>query len=120
MAISSIIAVFTTNTLLKRKQYGVLIANGLTQKDITLCITAEITVIVFLSTLLAWVMKLAEFMRSTDLFREVLLTAHIQYTLPICLVIAVVLVVLATLIPAIKVFQYQPGELIGGNTNGNY
>ncbi len=120
MAISSIIAVFTTNTLLKRKQYGVLIANGLTQKDITLCIAAEITVIVFFSMLLAWVMKLAAFIRSTDLFREVLLTAHIQYTLPICFVIAVVLVFFATLIPAIKVFQYQPSELIGGNTNGNY
>lgn len=120
MAISSIIAVFTTNTLLKRKQYGVLIANGLTQKDIALCIATEITAIVFFSTLLAWMMKLAEFVRSTDLFREVLLTAHIQYTLPICFVVAVVLVVFATLIPAIKVFQYQPSELIGGNTNGNY
>lgn len=120
MAISSIIAVFTTNTLLKRKQYGVLIANGLTLKDIIVCIAAEITVIVFSGALLAWVMKLAEFMRSTDLFRNVLLTAHIQYTLPICLVIAVVLVIFATLFPAINVFQYQPSELIGGNTNGNY
>ncbi len=119
MAISSMIAVFTTNTLLKRKQYGILIANGLTLKDIAVCITAEITVIVFSSTVLAWVLKLAEFMRSTDLFWEVLLTAHIQYTLPVCLIVAVLLIALAALIPAIKVFQYQPGELIGGNTNGN-
>lgn len=120
MAISSIIAVFTTNILLKRKQYGVFIANGLTQKDIIFCIALEITVIVFLSTLFAWVIKLAEFMRSTDLFREVLFTAHVYFTLPICLVVAVILVLLATLLPAIKVFQYQPSELIGGNTNGNY
>lgn len=120
MAISSIIAVFTTNILLKRKQYGVFIANGLTQKDIIFCIAVEITVIVFLSTLFAWVIKLAEFMRSTDLFREVLFTAHVYFTLPICLVVAVILVLLATLLPAIKVFQYQPSELIGGNTNGNY
>lgn len=120
MAISSIVAVFTTNTLLKRKQYGVLIANGLTLQDIALCIATEITVIVFSSTLLAWVTKLTEFVRSTDLFREVLLTAHIQYTLPICFLIAAVLVVVATLIPALKVFQYQPSELIGGNSNGNY
>ena len=34
MAISSIIAVFTTNVLLKRKQYGVFIANGFTLKDV--------------------------------------------------------------------------------------
>lgn len=119
MSVSSIIAVFTTNTLLKRRQYGVLIANGLTLTDIAVCIAAEITVIVFSGTLLAWVIKLAEFLRSTDLFRQVLLTAHIQYTLPVCLLTAVVLVVFATLIPAIKVFQYQPSQLIGGNTNGN-
>jgi len=119
MAISSIIAVFTTNTLLKRKQYGVLIANGLTQKDIALCIATEITVIVFLSALLAWTIKLAELMQSTDLFREIMLTAHIQFTFPLCLVIAVALVLSATLIPAIKIFQYQPSELIGGDTNGN-
>ena len=119
MSVSSIIAVFTTNTLLKRKQYGVLIANGLTLTYIAVCIAAEITVIVFSGTLLAWVIKLAEFIRSTDLFRQVLMTAHIQYTLPVCLLAAVVLVVFATLIPAIKVFQYQPSQLIGGNTNGN-
>jgi len=119
MAISSIIAVFTTNTLLKRKQYGVLIANGLTQKDIALCIATEITVIVFLSALLAWTIKLAELIQSTDLFREIMLTAHIQFTFPLCLMIAVALVLSATLIPAIKIFQYQPSELIGGDTNGN-
>ena len=47
------------------------------------------------------------------------MTAHIQYTLPVCLLIAVILVILATLFPAFKLFQYQPGDLIGGNTNGN-
>ncbi len=120
MAASSIIAVFTTNTLLKRKQYGILIANGLTLKDIVVCIGAEISVIVFSSALIAWVMKLVEFLRSKDLFREVLLTAHIQYTLPICLAVSVMLVVIATLIPAFKVFRYRPCELIGGNTYGNY
>lgn len=119
MAISSIIAVFTTNTLLKRKHYGVLIANGLTQKDIALCIAIEITVIAVLSALLAWAIKLEELIQSTDLFREIMLTAHIQYTFPLCLVIVVVLVLSATLIPAIKIFQYQPSELIGGDTNGN-
>lgn len=120
MAISSIIAVFTTNALLKRKQYGVLIANGLTLKDVVVCITTEITTIIFFSMLLAWIMKLVEFKTGTDLFRDVLLIAHIQFTLPICFVIGVLLVVIATIIPAIKVFQYQPCELIGGNTNGNY
>lgn len=119
MALTSIIAVFTTNTLLKRKQYGILIANGFTQKDIAFCIAAEIAIIVFSSTLVAWIIKFVEFRNDTDVFREVLMTAHIQYTLPICLLIAVILVILATLFPAFKLFQYQPSDLIGGNTNGN-
>ena len=120
MAVSSIIAVFTTNTLLKRKQYGVLIANGFTQNDIAVGIAAEIAVIVFPSAWIAWMIKWMEFRRSTDLFRDILLTAHIHYTLPICCLIAVLLVAVAALIPAIKVFRYQPCELLGGNTNGNY
>lgn len=120
MAISSIIAVFTTNALLKRKQYGVLIANGLTLKDIVVCITTEISVIIFFSMLLVWIMKWVELKKGKDLFRDVLLIAHIQFTLPTCFVIGVLLVVIATIIPAIKIFQYQPCELIGGNKNGNY
>ncbi|MCR1842370.1 ABC transporter permease [Murimonas intestini] len=119
MALTSIIAVFTTNTLLKRRQYGILIANGFTQKDIAFCIAAEIAIIVFSSTLVAWIIKFVEFRNNTDVFREALMTAHIQYTLPVCLLIAVILVILATLFPAFKLFQYQPGDLIGGNTNGN-
>lgn len=120
MAISAIVAVFTTNTLLKRKQYGILLANGLTLKDIVMCIATEIALIVFSSTILAWIIKLVGFLRSEDLFRDVLLTAHIQYSLPMCLAIVVLLTVLATAIPAVKVFRYQPSELIGGNTNANH
>lgn len=67
-----------------------------------------------------WVTKLAELLVGKDLFRDVLLTAHIQFTLPICLAIGVLLVIMATVIPAIKIFQYQPCELTGGDTNGNY
>ena len=120
MAVSGVIAVFTTNTLLKRKQYGIFIANGFTLKDIAVCIATEISVIVLSSTLIAWGMKFVEFYKSTDLFRDVLLTAHMHYTLPICCLIAIALIIIATVLPAIKVFQYQPCELIGGNTNGNY
>ena len=69
---------------------------------------------------LAWGMKLIEFLTGKDIFRDVLLIAHIQFTLPICFAIGVLLAVLATIIPAVRIFQYQPCELIGGNTNGNY
>ena len=120
MAISSIIAVFTTNALLKRRQYGIFIANGLTLTDIVVCIATEIAIIIGCTMLLAWSMKLVELKVGTDLFRDILIIAHIQFTLPTCLIIGVLLVGAATIIPAFKVFQYQPNELIGGNTNGNY
>ena len=44
MATSSVTAVFTTNTLLKKKQYGIWIANGFTLSDIAAEIAIEIFV----------------------------------------------------------------------------
>ena len=120
MAISSIAAVFTTNTLLKRKQYGILLANGFTQSNIAVGIATEIGVIVFSSAILSWTIKLVEFEWNIDPFRNVLLEAHIRYTLPICALIAVVLIGIATLLPAIRVFKYQPCELTGGDHHGTY
>ncbi len=119
MAVSSIVAVFTTNTLLKKEQYGILIANGFTLTDIAVEIATEIFIITFSSGALSWVLKWIEFERSTDLFRDMLLIAHIRYTLPLCIVFVFILTVIAALLPTIKVFRYQPYELIGGNTNGN-
>lgn len=119
MAVSCIIAVFTTNALLKRRQYGILIANGFTLTEIALCITAEIAWILFFSIPLAWGAKLAELLAGADLFRDVLLTAHFQFALPACLGMGVLLVTLSAAIPAARIFRYQPCELIGGNSNGN-
>lgn len=118
MALTSITAVFTTNALLKRKQYGILLTSGFTQRNITGGIAVEIAMIVLPSAVLSWLVKLVEFERSTDPFRDVLLEAHIRYTLPVCVLIAVALIGIATLLPAIKVFQYQPCELIGGDEHG--
>lgn len=120
MSLCSMIAVFTTNALLKRRQYGILIANGFTPKNITACIAAEITGIVLFSTLIAWVMKLAALHRSTDLFRDILLTAHTQYTLPACLAVVPLFICAATLLPAIQIFKMKPCELIGGAPYGDY
>ncbi len=118
MALTSITVVFTTNALLKRRQYGILLASGFTRRNITAGIAAEITMVVFPSTVLSWLVKLVEFERGTDPFRNVLLEAHIRYTLPVCLLIAAALIGIAALLPAIKVFQYQPSELIGGDEHG--
>ena len=119
MAISSVTAVFTTNTLLKKKQYGIWIANGFTLSDIAAEITIEIFIIIFCSGIFAWGMKWIELTRSIDLFKTVLLTVHIRYTFPICIILAFILTMIAALIPITKLMKYQPCELIGGDTNGS-
>ena len=120
MVCSSIVAAFTTNALLKKKQYGILIANGFTLADITVSIGTEIFIIIFSSGLLSWILKWIEFESGKDLFKDVLLFAHIHYALPLCVVIVLVLTVIAAALPAITVFRYQPCELIGGTKNGNH
>ena len=95
------------------------IANGFTLSDIAAEIAIEIFIIIFCSGIFAWGMKWIEFARSTDLFKTVLLTAHIRYTLPICIVLTFILTGIAALIPITKLLKYQPCELIGGDTNGN-
>lgn len=119
MAISAVTAVFTTNTLLKKKQYGIWIANGFTLSDIAAEIAIEIFIIIFCSGIFAWGMKWIELTRSIDLFKTVLLTVHIRYTLPICIILAFILTMIAVLIPITKLMKYQPCELIGGDTNGS-
>ncbi len=120
MVCSSIVAAFTTNALLKKNQYGILIANGFTLTDIALGIATEIFIIIFSSGLLSWVIKWIEFESGKDLFKDVLLIAHIHYALPLCIVIVFVLTVVAATLPAVTVFRYQPCELIGGTKNGNH
>lgn len=118
MAISSIIAVFATNALLKKKQYGILIANGFTLLDIAAEIAAEIFIILVCSGGIAWLLKWKEFNQDITPCKTLLLEVHAQYTLPVCVLLIIALTVAAAWIPTIKVFKYQPCELIGGDTNG--
>lgn len=119
MAMSSIVAVFTTNTILKQSQYGIYLANGFTRQDIVFSIITEIMTLLLPSTALVWIGVLLNFMHSDDIgivmFRDVLLTAHYEYTLPICILYAIVVGIVASLLPTIMFLQYQPYELIGGN-----
>jgi hypothetical protein len=119
MATTSMISVFAADCLLKKRQYGTLIANGCTLSDIALCMGAEIALIILPAALLAWICKLVEFERSTDLFRGVLLSVHIHDALPLCLGISAMLVAAATAIPSVRILHYQPSTLIGGDINGS-
>lgn len=117
MAVSAVIAVFAGSALLKRRQYGIFLANGWSLKELVLATCAEIAALVFSSALLAWAIRLLLLTRSTDLFRDVLIAAHVQYTLPIVLFVSALLTCIAALILALRIFGYRPAELIGGNEN---
>lgn len=116
MAISSVIAVFTTNTILKKRQYGILLANGYTKKDLVMIIALEVCMIVLFSGMLAWLIKLQEIISSNSLgialFRDVLLSAHLHFTFPICGAVCAALIILSILLPAMNIFHYQPSELM--------
>lgn len=124
LSLVSVAAVFTTNTLLKRTQYGILIANGFTVSDIVLEISMEIGFITVISAAVMWIFKLIELRfsgnLSISLFRDILLTAHLRFTLPIGAVAAAVLTLISTILPAVTVLKYNPCELIGDESNGNY
>ena len=123
LSLISVIAVFTTSTLLKRTQYGIWIANGFTLHDVAAEIALEIGFITLSAAAIMWPFKLFELYTSNilsiKLFRDILLTAHIRFTLPICVVAVVALTAISTLLPILKVFQYRPCELIGDDTHGN-
>ena len=122
MAVSSIISVFTTNATLKQRQYGIYLANGFTKKKIGLGILIEILLLVVPSTFLVWIGNLIYLVRSNDmgieLFRDVLLTAHWEYTLPICLLVSLAVGLVSAILPTLKISKYQPNELIGGLKHG--
>ena len=122
MAISSIVSVFTTNAILKQRQYGIYLANGFTKKEIEIGILLEILLLIIPSTLIVWLGNLVQLTKSDDIgiemFRDVLLTAHLEYTLLICLIVSITVGIISSLLPIYKVSKYQPSELIGGQKNG--
>lgn len=122
VAISSIVSVFTTNAILKQRQYGIYLANGFTKREIELGILLEILMLIIPSTLIVWIWNFVKLTNCDDIgiemFRDVLLTAHLEYTLPICLIISLIVGIISSLLPIYKVSKYQPNELIGGLKNG--
>ncbi|MGM9940688.1 MAG: hypothetical protein ACI32N_01700 [Bulleidia sp.] len=120
MALTSLTAMFAAGTLLQKKKYGIYIANGMTLSGTALCIAAEITVMVSVPLLSAWAVYWFHLNESRDLFRQVLMRAHTGMTLPVCMIAGVVLVLVSSLIPALRIFHYRPCELTGGNSYGNH
>lgn len=124
MASISVISAFTTNVILKQKQYGIYIANGFRKKDIIMEIGFEIAMIIIPSFIIAWLANLIKLIFSDDIgimmFRYVFITAHIEFTFWICLMISISMIFFAMLLPSIKILKYEPYMLIGDDKYGIY
>lgn len=114
MTVCSIVLTFVSHTIMKKKQYGVLLANGYEMKDVTLCIVSEICMTVFSSAALAWLIEFLSLYKNDDLFREIYLLAHCTYGSLAIITIAVVITVLSSVLPVVKIKKCTPSELIGG------
>ena len=117
MAGSSVTAVFAVSALLKRQQYGIWMACGFSRSAVAAEILLELFMVLLGAGLLAWGVQWVGLMRSTDLFRGVLLRAHTGCTLPACILLAVLITGMGALIPLNRLFRTSPGELIKGGTD---
>ena len=117
MAGSSVTAVFAVSALLKRQQYGIWMACGFSRSAVAAEILLELFIVLLGAGLLAWGVQWVGLMRSTDLFRGVLLKAHTGCTLPACILLAVLITGMGALIPLNRLFHTSPGELIKGGTD---
>ena len=117
MAVSSVTAVFAVSALLKRQQYGIWMACGFSRSAVAAEILLELFMVLLGAGLLAWGVQWVGLMRSTDLFRGVLLRAHTGCTLPACILLAVLITGMGALIPLNRLFRTSPGELIKGGTD---
>ena len=114
MAVCSVVLTFVSHTIMKKKQYGVLLANGYEMKDVTRCIVSEISMIVFSSAALAWLIQFLSLYKKDNLFREIYLLAHGTYGTLSIITIAVVITILSSVLPITKIKKCTPAELIGG------
>lgn len=123
MVTSCVIAVFTTNTILKKKEYGILLANGYDKSDLIAINFCQMSMLIISSSFIAWVIKLLEFNTSdalsTVFFKSVLYKAHLCFSLPLCFAICLLLISVSLLLPMKNILSYEPNELIKGeNSNG--
>ena len=84
-------------------------------------IALESMMIIVTSGLTTWFIKLKDLQNSdalgVSLFRDILLTAHMEFTLPVCVLVCFMLVLLSVILPAINISRFQPSELIGGESS---
>lgn len=121
MALSSLISIFSADTLLKKRDYGIYLSNGYSRFDVLRIIFNKIMIIVFSSIIISYLNKYINLLRSDSvsirLFKNILIKSYIYYSLPMGILLALVIVIISVIIPAVKIFSFEPHELISGESN---
>ena len=121
MALSSLISIFSADTLLKKRDYGIYLSNGYSRFDVLRIIFNKIMIIVFSSIIKSYSNKYINLLRSDSvsirLFKNILIKSYIYYSLPMGILLALVIVIISVIIPAVKIFSFEPHELISGENN---
>ena len=121
MALSSLISMFSADTLLKKRDYGIYLSNGYSRFDVLRIIFNKIMIIVFSSIIISYSNKYINLLRSDSvsirLFKNILIKSYIYYSLPMGILLALVIVIISVIIPAVKIFSFEPHELISGENN---
>ena len=121
MALSSLISMFSADTLLKKRDYGIYLSNGYSRFDVLRIIFNKIMIMVFSSIIISYSNKYINLLRSDSvsirLFKNILIKSYIYYSLPMGILLALVIVIISVIIPAVKIFSFEPHELISGENN---
>lgn len=121
MALSSLISIFSADTLLKKRDYGIYLSNGYSRFDVLRIIFNKIMIMVFSSIIISYSNKYINLLRSDSvsirLFKNILIKSYIYYSLPMGILLALVIVIISVIIPAVKIFSFEPHELISGENN---
>ena len=121
MALSSLISICSADTLLKKRDYGIYLSNGYSRFDVLRIIFNKIMIIIFSSIIISYSNKYINLLRSDSvsirLFKNILIKSYIYYSLPMGILLALVIVIISVIIPAVKIFSFEPHELISGENN---
>ncbi len=121
MALSSLISIFSADTLFKKRDYGIYLSNGYSRFDVLRIIFNKIMIIVFSSIIISYSNKYINLLRSDSvsirLFKNILIKSYIYYSLPMGILLALVIVIISVIIPAVKISSFEPHELISGENN---
>lgn len=102
--------------LMRKREIGILYANGCSRRDIAWKIILENAYIIFLSVGIAFSIRTYlilkdKFKAFSGLIRQI----HIQLTLPFMVLITLLIIIIASVPPVMIMSKMKPVELIGGN-----